>query len=159
MPHVEYSRHVGWGDHHGIWLSSIGNGDETAIFHPVVIPFRFYLFGVVLARYFHTVRFVPVRMFLLLQCTIRSSAASAREYYRAKVINNEARFPFSVAAGIKSRAALILSISSYSGILGGRIGGGRKSIVEGLFSSLSGLRQNTEKYAPKKFSTMKMSLE
>ncbi|ERJ87093.1 hypothetical protein HMPREF1989_00866 [Porphyromonas gingivalis F0566] len=61
-------------------------------------------------------------MFLLLLCTIRSSAASAREHYRAKVINNEARFPFSAAAGIKSGAALILSISSYSGIFGGRIG-------------------------------------
>ncbi|ERJ68345.1 hypothetical protein HMPREF1555_00466 [Porphyromonas gingivalis F0570] len=60
-------------------------------------------------------------MFLLLLCTIRSSAASAREHYRAKVINNEARFPFSAAAGIKSRAALILSISSYCGVLGGRI--------------------------------------
>ncbi|ATS03523.1 hypothetical protein CLI74_07160 [Porphyromonas gingivalis] len=88
---------------------------------------------------------------MLLQCTIRSSAASAREYYRAKVINNEARFPFSVAAGIKSRAALILSISSYSGILGGRIGGGRQSIVGGLFSALRSLWQTLKNTRQKSF--------
>ncbi|PDP63246.1 hypothetical protein CLI79_01040 [Porphyromonas gingivalis] len=88
---------------------------------------------------------------MLLLCTIRSSAASAREHYRAKVINNEARFPFSAAAGIKSGAALILLISSYSGIFGGRIGGGRQAIVKGLFSALRSLWQTLKNTSQKSF--------
>ena len=41
----------------------------------------------------------------------------------------------------------------------GRIVGGRQAIVGGLFLCSPELMANTEKYAPKKFSTTKMSLE
>ena len=56
MAHVEYARHVGRGDHHGIGFPVVGLGVETSVLQPVRIPFVLDFSGVVFSVNVHRPR-------------------------------------------------------------------------------------------------------
>ncbi len=53
MSHVQHPRDVGRRNDNGVGLTSIGFGMEQLVLHPVLVPFVFYLSGVVFACNIH----------------------------------------------------------------------------------------------------------